>query len=265
AWIASGVPEERLRLCPFGVDSERFHPGVEPLALRWRMGRGVLEYKTRFLNVSDLVSAPRKNILAMLRVWIKTTRATDDAILIMKLSGYRQRWWRPDKLEPALNAIEGQLGKSRKEAAPVFFYDQVLSDSEMPRLYATATHYWSMSHGEGWDMPMMEAAATNLHLIAPEHSAYTAYLDDSVAQMIPSLRIPADFNDGNGLGRFFKGSDWWEPDEAAAANFLRHAIETGGKESPTARARMVRDFTWEQSAQRLIAILEELHERHGKS
>jgi glycosyltransferase involved in cell wall biosynthesis len=201
----------------------------------------------------------------MLRVWIKATRATDDAILIMKLSGYRHSWWRPDKLERALSEMESQLGKSRKKAAPIFFYDQVLSDSEMPRLYATATHYWSMSHGEGWDMPMMEAAATNLHLIAPAHSAYTAYLDDSVAQMIPSLRIPADFNGGNGIGKFFKGSDWWAPDEAAAASFLRHSIETRGQESPTARARMVKDFTWEQSAQRLIAILEELHEQQGRS
>ena len=31
AWMAGGVPEERLKVCPLGVDPQRFHPGVEPL------------------------------------------------------------------------------------------------------------------------------------------------------------------------------------------------------------------------------------------
>jgi glycosyltransferase involved in cell wall biosynthesis len=265
AWMAGGIAEEHLRLCPLAVDSGRFHPGVEPLKLGRRRGRSVLEYQTRFLNISDFISAPRKNILGMLRVWIRTTSANDDAILILKLSGYRYRWWWPDQFKRTLSAIEREIGKSRKKAAPVVFYDQVLTESQMPSLYAAATHYWSMSYGEGWDFPMMEAGATGLRLIAPEHSAYTAYLDESVAQMIPSQRIPANFNGGEGfLGELFNGSDWWEPDEEAAAEFIRRAIRTAGEGLPTARARIANEFTWEQSAKGLIKILEELHEQHGK-
>jgi glycosyltransferase involved in cell wall biosynthesis len=264
AWMASGIAEERLRLCPLAVDSGRFHPGVEPLKLGRRRRRSILEYKTRFLNISDFISAPRKNILGMLRVWIKATSANDDAILILKLSGYRYRWWWPDRFKRALAAIQREIGKSRKKAAPIVFYDQVLTESQMPSLYAAATHYWSMSYGEGWDFPMMEAGAMGLHLIAPEHSAYTAYLDESVAQMIPSQRIPAEFNGGEGLGKFFTGSDWWRPDEEAAADFVRQAIQTAGEGVPTARARIANEFTWERSAKRLIKILEELYERHGK-
>jgi len=264
AWIASGVPEERLRLCPHGVDSDRFHPGVEPLKIGIRRGRRVLEYKTRFLNVSDFISAPRKNILGMLRVWINTTSADDDAVLILKLSGYRYRWWWPDRFKRAVSAIERQIGKSRKKAAPIVFYDQVLAESQMPSLYSAATHYWSMSYGEGWDFPMTEAGATGLHLIAPAHTAYTSYLDESVAQMIPSQRIPADFNGGKGLGKLFEGSDWWKPDEEAAAVFVRQAVKTGSDALPTARARFATDLTWERSAKCLIEILGELYERHGK-
>lgn len=265
AWLASGIPEERLRLCPRGVDSNRFHPGVEPLKLTGGRWRSVVEYKTRFLNVSDFISLPRKNIWGMLRVWIKATSADDDAILILKLSGYRYRWWRPDQFKRTLSAIEREIGKSRKKAAPIVFYDQVLTESQMPSLYAAATHYWSMSYGEGWDFPMIEAGATGLHLIAPAHSAYTAYLDGSVARMIPSRRIPADFNGGSGfLGKLFEGSDWWKPDEEVAAEFVREAIRTRGEGLPTARARLARDFTWEKTAKRLVEILEELYERHGK-
>lgn len=147
----------------------------------------------------------------------------------------------------------------------MFFFEERLAESQIPSLYAAATHYWSMSHGEGWDLPMTEAAAMGLHLIAPKHSAYTAYLDESVAQMIPSKRIPADFSGGmRFLAKLFAGSEWWQPDEEAAAEFIRQAIRTGEDSMPTARARFASELTWEQTVKRLIGILEELHERHGK-
>lgn len=264
AWIAAGVPDDHIRLCPRGVDSNRFHPGVAPLELGRRRGRSVREYKTRILNVSDFISAPRKNIFGMLRVWLSTTSADDDAILILKLRGYEHRWWWPDRFNRTLYAIEREIGKSRRKAAPILFDDATLTESQMPSLYAAATHYWSMSYGEGWDFPMTEAGATGLRLIAPAHSAYTTYLDESVAQMIPSEKIPADFNGGKGLGKLFEGSYWWKPDEAAAAAFVKQAIRTAGNGLPTARARLARDFTWEHTAKRLIRILEELCDRHGK-
>jgi hypothetical protein len=82
--------------------------------------------------------------------------------------------------------------------------------------------------------------------------------------MIPSEKIPADFNGGKGLGKLFEGSYWWKPDERAAAAFVKQAISTAGNGLPTARARLARDFTWEHTAKRLIRILEELCDRHGK-
>src|SRR5262249_7766148 len=68
AWTASGFPAAQVRLCPLGVDVDRFHPGVEPLSLTTREGRPVRDYRTRVLNVSEI--SPRKNLLALLRVWL---------------------------------------------------------------------------------------------------------------------------------------------------------------------------------------------------
>src|SRR5262249_49248216 len=80
AWTSSGCPAARIRLCPLGVDVDRFHPRVEPLTLSDRLGRPVREYRTRVLNVSEI--SPRKNLLALLRVWLRATTRDDDAILI---------------------------------------------------------------------------------------------------------------------------------------------------------------------------------------
>lgn len=260
AWVESGFPEDRIRLCPLGVDPNRFHPDVGPLELTDRHGREVRDYRTRVLNVSEL--GPRKNLLGLLRVWIRTTMANDDAILIIKLGRYLPGW--TIRLMREMDAVERALGKTRKESAPVLFYDRILADSEMPGLFAAATHYWSMSYGEGWDQPMMEAAATGLRLLAPRHSAYTTYLDQSVARMIPARRVPAVFGESGWFRGIFEGAEWWEPDEEAAAEALREAVSGADEDWPTARARISAGFTWEKATTRLVAILKELYEQHGR-
>ena len=66
AWVASGFPPERIRICPLGVDSELFPPGAVPWPFIDSRGRRVSEYEVRVLNVSDLM--PRKNLLGLLQL-----------------------------------------------------------------------------------------------------------------------------------------------------------------------------------------------------
>ena len=54
------------------------------------------------------------------------------------------------------------------------------------------------------------------------------------------------------------------PDEDAAGQALRNAIE--GRDQPAAslRDRLAAAFTWPHAAARLIEILAELHDEHGR-
>jgi glycosyltransferase involved in cell wall biosynthesis len=201
AWTASGAPLERMRLCPLGVEAA-FGQGPEPLPLVGLDGRPLGQYRTRFLNVSEL--APRKNLVGLMRVWLRATDRRDDAILVVKRGAYR-----PGSRElfaRRLDAVQAEIGRRLEDAAPVLFLDEILPDRAMPRLFASATHYLSLSHGEGWDQPMVEAAATGLRLIAPDHSAYRAYLDPTVASLIPCREIPAAIDDAEAA--LFAGASW---------------------------------------------------------
>ena len=249
AWAEQGFPEDRLRVCPLGVDP--VVPGSVPVLVA-PGGRLVSSYRHRFLNVSDF--NPRKNIDGVLRVWLRATAATDDAVLILKLGR---------TLGPALRAELGTLvrgaeravGRRLAEAAPVVLIDRLLSDEEMTGLHRAATHYWSLSHGEGWDLPMATAGAMGLGLVAPAHSAYLAYLDEASARLIPSSVAPARVPGQEGFHPPFHGLDWWVPDEEAAVAILTGIIR-GGDRLLSARDRLAR-FTWEHSADRLLAILDE--------
>lgn len=251
AWTAAGVAPEKVVTCPLGVDGDLFRPGARPRRLRLKDGRDVASFRHRVLHMSD--ASGRKNMPALLRAWMLGTRRDDNAVLILKLSFF----WKGGRevFSRDIAEAEAELGRPLHAAAPVCLLDDSLGEREMPGVYTAATHYWSMSHGEGFDLPMHEAAACGLQLLAPAHSAYLDYLDPSIAHLIPAKEAPAVLRDDPLTSEFFTGSFWWDPEVEAAASLLRDLAE--GKLPPTRPAREVLTprYTWEATARRLAEIL----------
>ncbi len=255
AWIASGMDDKHVRVCPLGVDASRYSSTVQPLELKLSTGELVSRYSVRLLNISEL--SPRKNLIGLVRAWITATTPTDDAVLILKTGA-----WVPGAQQffnQQLDAMLLQTGKRLDDAAPILFLRRMLGDAEMPQLYRAATHYVSMSFGEGWDLAMTEAAATGLHLIAPDHSAYQSYLDPSTARLIKAHETPV-LVDGDPLtAALFLGATWWKPDESEAVRAIRDAIEHREVPADSAQHRILAEFTWEKATDRLIEILTEIN------
>jgi glycosyltransferase involved in cell wall biosynthesis len=260
AWLASGLPAGKINVCPLGVDPDEFRPEVEPLAFETSGAKELADYGVRFLNVSE--PGPRKNLMGLLHAWIMATRADDSAVLTIKLG--RTSPASLLSLQAGVTALEERLGRCLADAAPVEIMFGYLPDALMPRLYRSATHYISMSHGEGWDNAMIEAAASGLQLIAPDHSAYTAYLDASVARLIPSVTVPARIPDDPALQELFYKAMWWQPDIETAAGLIREAIDGSGPVTASARDAVAHRFRWEQSADELLSILSELETEDGE-
>ncbi|WP_448205820.1 tetratricopeptide repeat protein [Azospirillum sp. sgz302134] len=254
AWMAAGYPEDRLRVCPLGVDPQGEPGGDGPLTLVDPGGRPVSSYRHRFLNISDFI--PRKNIDGLLRVWLRSTVRADDAVLILKLGKGGNPALRAE-LATLVRRSESAVGRRLADAAPVVLVDHTLTDADMTALVRTATHYWSMSHGEGWDLPMVTAGALGLGLIAPRHSAYVDYLDDRVARLIPAKVAPAFLPYSDQPFPPFHGLDWWNPDEDAAAAILAGILRGDDAGRPSARDHLLQNFSWGRAADRLLAILDE--------
>ncbi|NOQ63815.1 MAG: hypothetical protein GQ582_04830 [Methyloprofundus sp.] len=256
SWITSGYPEERIRLCPLGINHELFQGETNALLLKDDEGRSVSDYAVRILNISDLT--PRKNLISMLRVWIKSTDKNDGAILILKINYPWQRWIYKFFLD--IKWMEKTLGKSRKQAAPILFLiNQKFSDSQMRMLYAASTHYWSMSFGEGWDLCMMEAGAAGLHLIAPSHSAYPTYLNSNIADMMTAQPVPAKFFWAHGLHKLYANANWWKPDESVAGDYIWTIVKEGRKNKyNAAKKHIIDNFNWDKASCKLIDIINEV-------
>jgi glycosyltransferase involved in cell wall biosynthesis len=254
AWIRSGLPEAKVRICPQGVDADRFKPGQVPLPLPRVMDREVMSFRFRVLHMADYT--PRKNLAGLLRVWLQATRRSDDAILICKINCAVAKWQK--KLDSEIRQVQDDSGVTLDQAAPILFLrNRLLPPAAMPRLFACATHYWSMSFGEGWDLPMMEAAAGDLQLIAPFHSAYRTYLNERCAWLIPTRQVAATFSWDRPTERLFRGTAWWQPDHDTAVDILRQILHLDRRTAESARIHIAAKYSWANSADRLVQILQE--------
>jgi len=255
AWLASGVSEAKLRVCPLGVDGDFFSKSAEPLPLTGPEGKLVSSYRYRFLNVSEL--RPRKNHLGLLRAWIRATKAKDDAILIVKFTVFDSQTL--DQFHVDLIETQSRIGRFLADAAPVLFLFDIFSEEQMRSLYQTATHYISLSKGEGWDLAMMEAAAAGLHLIAPNHSAYASYLHEEDAELIPASLVPAIFESPMRSEDqiYFDGAFWWQPDENVAVQIIQRIIGNDCPSKISPRARIIAEYSWANAGRRLIQLLED--------
>jgi glycosyltransferase involved in cell wall biosynthesis len=128
------------------------------------------------------------------------------------------------------------------------------------RLYRTCDSLAFPYRSEGFGLPMLEALACGMPVIATAGGAADAFLDDSVAYRVPAQRRALS---GTGRSDVLVGPGWWlEPDVAALAATLRHVAAHPDE----ARARAARgaqrartDWTWERAAeiaaQRLRALI----------
>lgn len=251
-WTNSGVPRDRVRVSPLAVDGPHFSRPADPLPLVLPDGRPIAGFGARFLHVGEL--RPRKNQLGLLRAWLQATEKDDDAVLIMKCPDVPRT---VALLAQDVLDMQYRHGRSLGDAAPVLLMPALLSEEELLGLYAAATHYISMSCGESWDQVMMEAAVAGLRLIAPRHTAYVEYLDECDAEFIPASLAPATFH--GKVGRedsiFFDGLRWWPPDEDAAAEVIRGAIDGRRALKDPPSQRLASTYTWESAARGLLEAM----------
>jgi Flp pilus assembly protein TadD len=251
AWAACGFPKSRLRVCPLGVNPEPAPHKIAPLVLTLGNGRLISSYRHRFLNVSDLI--PRKNLAGLFRVWLRATRRTDDAVLILKTGRGTDR--DIASLRRLMIDSENAVGRRFADAARISFVNQMFDEAQMAGLFASANYYWSMSHGEGWDLPLSRAGAMGLGLIAPAHSSYLDYLNSTVARMIPSTVVAAQQPYSKTPYPPFFGLNWWQPDEEAAISIIEAIVNDRDVSLPDASRHLMANFTWDQAAYKLQQIL----------
>ena len=232
-YLASGIPEEKVKIIPLGVDATLFQPEGAIYPLRTKR-------TFRFLFLGGTIH--RKGIDVLLEAYRKAFRATDDVCLVIK--GQSGLTYQGSELHHYLSRI----AQEDPGAPEIEYLTPALQEPQLASLYRACDAFVMPYRGEGFGLPMAEAMACELPVIATGRGAAMDFLNEDRAYLIPSVRQPIS---SVPVGSFRpSGPGFWleEPDESAVIDLLRRvylnpdeAIVKGRK----ARAYVVEHLSWE--------------------
>lgn len=177
-----------------------------------------LDFRTNFnfLIVSQLTAAnsraDRKNISDTIR-WICETFPDDKDIgIVIKTNSSRGTTMDKAVTEQTLQNVLKEVRASSK--VPVYLIHGNMTNEEISSLYKhpKIKSLVSLTRGEGFGLPLLEAAASGLPVIATDWSAHTEFLNIGKWSKIECTMtaIPDDRVDGR---IFMKDARWAQPSE----------------------------------------------------
>jgi len=234
---ASGVSRP-VHVMPLGVNPDYFNPNI-------RAFRPARRYT--FLSVFEW--GERKAPELLLRAYTRAFKRDDDVLLLLKATNR----------DPGVD-VHAQIGALAlpSDGPPVaLMLNRELPVHQMGSLYRSADCFVLPTRGEGFGLPILEAQACGLPVIATAWSAACELLSEEIAYPLRVARlVPA-------LAKcpYYHGFRWAQPDEEHLIHLMRHVYEhreeAAAKGALASRAVLGR-LSWDRAAlrirERLVAI-----------
>ena len=243
-WVPSSFNKETFRdsgvkvpinIIPLGVDPAYFSPNIR--------GKKIDSCFT-FLSVFEWGERKAPDIL--LRAFSDEFNSTEPVSLLCKANNF----------DPSVD-VRDQISKLslRKNGGRIVIAEnQILQRYELGVLYRSADCFVLSSRGEGWGMPILEAMACGLPVIATNWSSQVDFMNESnslpleVESLIPAVaKCP-----------YYQGFRWAQPSYEHLRYLLRWVFEHQD-EAYTIGQRAAHDavsrWSWGHATQSMIKIL----------
>lgn len=236
--VRCGVRKPVLTM-PLGVDTERFHP----------QARGLRNSNGDFVFLASFEWGERKAPELLLRTFSETFRRSEPVVLLCKVMNR----------DPGVNvkrAIE-RLQLRASGGRIVFVHNRDFPHHELPLLYRSVDCFVSAGHGEGWDMPLMEAMACGLPTIATDWGAHQDFVHEGVSfplETLGTIRAEAKCP-------YYEGFSWALPNPDHLAVLMRQVFESreeAALRGQRAAAEVAERWSSRSTAERIAQRLREI-------
>lgn len=224
-----------IHVMPLGYDPDHFNPHIP---------RYPIDNRFTFLSIFEW--GERKAPELLLRAYCSAFTCHDDVLLVLRINNFDR------SVSVARQITELQLPPNGPPIA--ILYNQYLSRSQLGALYRSADCFVLTSRGEGWGLPILEAMACGLPVIATDWSAQTEFLHAGVGfpLRVRSL-IPAQAK-----CPYYTGWSWAEPDVDHLIDLMRYVYEHRAEAQAVgaaAAAEVAQRWTWRHAAERIVQRL----------
>lgn len=242
--INSGADISRIAVVPHGIDPNIYKPvtAVERSLLRKQFG-----FEDNFLFLSIGSMSDNKRIDLIIKAFARVVEKYPSARLILK--GLDNIFTSRNSL---INTVRNFLTDS--EASWVIerltYLGNPLPFSEVAKLYQMADAYVSPYGAEGFNLPVLEAAACGLPIICTKGGATDDFTNSDFALHIDSQLVVPSWNES---------AIWLNADLDHLVELMHFIIEKDGfRESARIKASeyVLQNFTWQHVVDKLLNILQ---------
>jgi len=233
----SGVTKP-IHVIPLGVNPAYFNPGIKGYRID-----GPFTFLTMF------EWGQRKAPEILLKAFNDEFGSSEDVVLICK--AYNQ--------DPAVHIQAQVRNYYLKDSGGriVFSINEVVPSYQLGSIYRSVDCFVLASRGEGWGLPILEAMACGLPVIATNWSAQSDFISNDTAYLLDVERLrPAEAK-----CPYYEGFNWAEPSYEHLRSLMRHVFENRDEAKTLgvrASAEVLTKWSWEQSVKKILARLDEL-------
>ncbi|MDP9121953.1 MAG: glycosyltransferase, partial [Acidobacteriota bacterium] len=228
-----------IHVIPLGVDIDYFHPGIAAYP----------NPAGEFVFLSIFEWGERKNPWLLLQAFSEVFSAREPVRLLCKVMNR----------DPGVRLKEEirRLGLRESGGRISYLFNLEFPYYQLGSLYRSVDCFVSVSRGEGWNMPLMEAMACGLPAIATDWGAHTEFVREDYAY---PLRVQ-DTIPAVAKCPYYAGYRWADPDPEHLRQLLREVYENreaARHRGQLAAREMAAHWTWEATARKMVARLDEI-------
>ena len=179
-----GFKSEQVIVIPHGVDPETFHPAADP-AVRASLRAQLPVEPEAFVFLSIGAMTGNKGIDVLLRAFAEVSHQHPEARLVLKGT---------DALYNSRGMLRARIGEltaaeQRRVRPRLTYVGGSFSHRDMAHLYQAADVYVSAYRAEGFNLPVLEAAASGLAVICTRGGSTDDFVTDEFARKIDSTHV----------------------------------------------------------------------------
>lgn len=231
-----------IRVMPLGVDPWIYRPGkkepLPPATLLTTERAGTKESPKGFVFVYVFLPSFRKGLDLLVPAFERAFSGSADVSLVLAITH-------------AGSGTPLVMPKGRFSSR-IYTLQGEFDELALAKMYRGCDAYVCPSKGEGWNLPLVEAAACGLPVIATHCTAHPEVLGDEAFYVHPEGAEP--IHGADVVSAWYEGMPFPKFGKAAEdelVDLLRH-VRTGGSEvrriSQAVRERIVSRFTWGQAS-----------------
>lgn len=243
AYERFGIPRERIHVVPLGIDPRVFRPDAAARnATREGLGR-----QDAFIYLSVGAMTWNKGLDVLLRAFAPIAQTQQDAVLLLKGADALY-----DSQNLARRALDLLPARARSAvAAKLVYVGGQYPSTWMADLLRAADTYVSPYRAEGFNMPVLEAAACGTPVICTAGGATDEFTEEPFARRIRSSPRQVKLS-------AVDVGDYLEPDVDHLVELMRQAYrerDDAARPGATGVAHIAKNFSWQSVTDRLIDVL----------